>query len=649
LSRTFAAFGAQWRQQPAFTAALLGSLTADVQRFADKAAPPGAGAGGGTADNEGASSLRQLLALAACVLPMLDATVTARHPACQQHLLHLLAAFQQAASAVAGAPAAVMELAGHVGRLAALAPAAAAAAAAATSDKPSSEGPQQPAGEHVAVQLIAADVQALSVQEVQPAAANVERMLVKLHISEQSAAAPAAAVPTSEAEVVRGLQQQFAAVAAFAEGAASQAEVLAQPAAVLALLAAVRSWLQLLGQQPAGAAAGAGAVLLAAASDSGGQGSSRSSRSSWLLALRSYSSTEVVLQAAQLLLQVLQHSPAAALVALLSDTELQMAALCSSERNQSEAEVAPALLLFNLQLLQAAVPQLPAAGLFEAWQRLLPLARPGVQLAASGDQQASQLWQLLLRTLHAIAQRLALGGQQEPAGGATGAVANQSLDLLATIIAGHCTGTSSTPEPVLLLALHWLRQMAEWPAPQAPAAGSDGLAATLASALASVESPSAQLRAAALTALRAWVCGSKGCSLLLQDAPLASELFQTAVLHLADLHPAAAAAAQELVLAAAAPLALSSTLTATDASPRSNGGSPAASDAVAAALQAQRLGLRPAQLQQWLDHLTGTPGPTAVLTAAGQHQAAPLRQWLPRLLASMQAVPGSSNPGALPW
>jgi hypothetical protein len=84
-------------------------------------------------------------------------------------------------------------------------------------------------------------------------------------------------------------------------------------------------------------------------------------------------------------------------------------------------------------------------------------------------------------------------------------------------------------------------------------------------------------------------------------------------------------------------------------SPSSSGGSPAASDAVAAALQAQRLGFRPAQLQQWLDHLTGTPGPSAVLTAAGQHQAAPLRQWLPRLLASMQAVPGSSNPGALPW
>jgi hypothetical protein len=504
------------------------------------------------------------------------------------------------------------------------------------------------------VQVSVAGTQALSVQERQPAAADVERALLKLRISEQPApAATAAAAAISEAQSVLGLQQQFAAVAAFAKGAASRTEVLAQPAAVLALLAAVRSWLQMLGQQPAEAAAAAGALLLATAGEPAGQeGGNSSSRSSWLLKLRSYSSKEVVLQAAQLVLLVLQRSPAASLAALLADTEHQTAALLSSERQQShadaDADAAPALLLFNLQLLQAAVPQLPAVGLLELWQRLLPLARPGMQLVAFGDQQASQLWQLVLRTLQAAAQRLALDTQDWSAGGAAGAVADQSLALLAAILASQSAGISSTPEPVLLLALQWLRQMAEWPALQAPSPGTDGLAATLAAALACVDATSAQLRAAALTALSALMCSSKGSSLLLHDAALASKLLQTALLHLADLHPAAAAAAQELVLAAAAPLALSSALAAAG-SPSSSGGSPAASDAVAAALQAQRLGFRPAQLQQWLDHLTGTPGPSAVLTAAGQHQAAPLRQWLPRLLASMQAVPGSSNPGALPW
>ena len=652
LSRTFAAFGAQWRQQPTFTASLLASLTADVQGFADKAAAaaPGAGAGSGAgsgaadgaADAGAAGSLRQLLALAACVLPMVDALVAARQPVCQQHLLQLLAAFRQAAAAAA-APAAVIELAGHVGRLAALAPAASAAAFAAVGlqNHVSSEEQQQATADHVAVELIAASMQALSVQEQQPAAtADVEHVLVKFRISKQPAAA-------AEAQLVGGLQQQFAAVAAFAEGAASRTEVLAQPAAVLALLAAVRCWLQMLGQQPAEAAAGAGGVLLATAGQSVSQGS-ESSSSSWLLKLRSYSSKEVVLQAAQLVLLVLQRSPAAVLAALLADTELQAASLLSTGQQllQSGADAAPALLLVNLQLLQTAVPQLPAAGLWEAWQRLLPLARPGVQLAAAGDQQASQLWQLLLRTLQTAAQRLALRRQQGPADGA--AVGGQALALLAAILAGQSTGSDSTPEPVLLLALQWLQQTAEWPAPQAPAAGGDGFAAALAAALACADAPSAQLRAAALAALRALVRGSKGSSLLLQDAALAAELFQTAASHLSDLHPAVAAAAQELVLAAAVPLALSSTLAAAGSS-SSNDSSPAASDAVAAALQAQRLGFRPALLQQWLDHLTGTSGPTTVLTAAGQHQAAPLRQWLPRLLASMQAVPGSSNPGALPW
>lgn len=620
------------------------------------------------AATEAANSLRQLLALAACVLPLLDAAAASRLPSSHQHLRTLLDVLRQAveaaaavdgASTVAGAapsspavaPAALTaELAGHVARLAALAPAAAAAAAAVAESGGSSSG-SQPEQQQAAAsgEEAASAFESLQLGEQPSADAGDQqgRQIAQGQMQQGNTAAPAAP-PT--AQLVDSLQQLFAGVAAFAASAAGMPDVLAQPAAVLALLAATRSWVQMLLSQ---------SVPLSPAADlllpHGGSG--------WLLALRAYGNRDVILQAAQLLLLLLQHTPAA-LPALLDDTErqlLQLRADGSGEAAGAAGEPASvaAALRFNLQLLQAAATQLPPSSLGAAWQRLLPLAQPQTPLAVvpaeQPDQAPHRLWLLLLRLLQTTAERLAAGRQPAASG-----LQQEWLALLASLLSQH----ASAPDAVLLIALECLEHSAAWPAPAAEAgsleedgstarSGEDPVAAALQAALACCDAPSAAVRAAALTAARAWVDGERGSCLLLRDAATAAAIYRAALLHLSDLHPPAAAAAEQLLVAAAAPLALSGALAGTSAGDSSAGA--AAAGAAATALQRQQLGFRPAQLQQWLGYLEGGDGPAAVLTPAGQRAAPPLQQWLPRLLHSMQAVPppGSESRGVsstdVPW
>jgi len=174
----------------------------------------------------------------------------------------------------------------------------------------------------------------------------------------------------------------------------------------------------------------------------------------------------------------------------------------------------------------------------------------------------------------------------------------------------------------------------------------EAAAAALQAAIARCEAQQAAVRAAALTAVRAWVDGTLGSSLLLSDASAAAAVFRAALLHSSDLHPPTAAAAEQLLVAAAAPLALSGASAAAPSSTVSSIGT--AGEAVKVALQQQHLGFRPAQLRQWLDFLEGSDGPTAVLTAAGEQAAPPLQQWLPRMLHSMRAVAPSGEQGSFP-
>ena len=638
LSRLLAAaLGAQRRQQPGSAAPLLDSLLGDMQRFvaaAEQAVADAAAdkeAGGGT--NAARASLRQVLALAACVLPMLDAAAASSLPSCQPYLLLFMEVLQRTVLAVAAAaaaspalPAAIMaaELTGHVSRLAALAPAATAAAAAPSTSGGNGGG-----------------------QTAEAATAALGRLVLNMTEEEHH---PASAGSTAQQEA--SLQQLFTAVASFAAAAASQRTVLVQPAAPLALLAAVRSWLQMLMGQSVPLDAAAELLLPSPATQSAKSGSS------WLLNLRAYGSKEVVEQAAQLLQLMLQHSPAA-LQALLADLDHQAAALGSTPGEATQPEQrepdramasAAAALQFDLCVLQAALPQLSLGMLVALWQQLLHLAQQPSRLAdvpAVPTEGLPPHRQLLLQILQAAAEQLV--ASRHP--GAVGVV-QQALQLLTGLLDAH----TAAPEQVILLGLQWLERTAEWPAlpseaheQQAAAEsrdqlsnGSPGLAAALAAAVVCADSHSAAVRAAALAAARALASTESGSTLLLRDAAAAASVYHTALLHLSDLDPAAAHAARELLLAAAAPLALAATLGDSHGSTTA-----AASEAAVVALQAQQLGVRPAHLRQLLDYIAGAGGPAAVLTAAGQAAAPPAEKWLPRLLHSMQAVPppgsGSSS------
>lgn len=654
--------GAQRRQeQPVFLEALLASLLADMQCFVNKAvaaalsvqsasaadSDAGPGAGASAAAAEATNSLRQVLALAACVLPLLDAAAASRLPSTQQHLAAMLAVLRQAVEAAAAAadaagisqgssavaPAALaVELSGHVARLAALAPAAAAAAAGSrTAEQQHSSEHEAAAGEEAAVAI-----QQLSIAEavVSAAAGGQQLQPPPTAADEPKGTPPTASSATQAADI---FQQLFARVAAYAASAAGVTGVLAQPAAVLAVLGALRSWVQMLAAQsvPLGPVA---ELLLPAG---GG----------WLLGLRSYGSRDVVLQVAQLMLPLLQHSHAA-LEALAADIQLQAAQLQATASSQPAVAAAAAAVQFDVQLVQAAVAKLPQPSVLMLWQQLLPLAQPPSPLAAVPTDQPEQpphrLWLALLVLLQAAGQRLVDSRQLK-----SGSIQHEALALLTSLL-GQPT---AAPEPVLLQALQWLEQAAAWPLDMADpeqrsisCSSREAAAAALKAAVACCEAGQADVRVAALAAVQAWLDGELGSCLLLVDASAAAAVFQTALLHLSDLHPPAAAAAEQLLVAAAAPLALSGA-SAAAAGPTSC----AADEAVAVALQQQQLGFSSAQLRQWLDYLEGSDGPAAVLTAAGQQAAPPLQQWLPRLLHSMRAVPtpGEQRSGPetvpVPW
>lgn len=694
LSRTLAAFGAQWRQQPAFTATLLGNLLADMGRLADKAAAETAEAPGepsaAAAGSAGGASLRQLLALAACVLPMLDAATAMQLPTCCSHLhqfLHVCrhAAAAGAAGAVspAAASSAVAELVGHVSRLAALAPAAATATTLGSSGSSSSTPPGQPphallpatttnpdaAGEYVAVQL-STSMQALTLSSGEHQGAGSEHVQLRLAIQPGATAGGEGSAAVSQSAAADSLLQLFGAVAAFAEAALSNVSILAHTATVISTLAAVRAWLQMLVQQQQqpgslGVPLDATATMLLPRSASSPTAVSAGS-DCWLLSLLGYGSKDVVLQVAQLLALLLPHSPAAlgAVLSAIQAAGLAAGAAEESARSSQEAASLPAagwgaegadaaaLLLSNFRLLEAVLPELPAAGLETVWQHLLPLAAEGL-LGPGGRQQASllQAQQQFLRLLLATGQRLVDDCQQFK-------VAADALAALARVLS-----STSLPETILLATLQWLAQAAGWLAHQEAAAasvgagspaGSNSISAVLSAALACTDAPSAAVRTAALGAARALVSSSQGAALVLADTEAAGQLYRCALLHLSDVQSEAAAAAQQLLEAAAAPLVLASAAGA--ASTGSRGGTSAAARAATeAALGPQHLGFRPPQLQQLLGFLSSPDAPSALLTAAGPQQAAPLRHWLPRLLHTTRAVPvpaeerSARSPEDRPW
>lgn len=666
LSRALAAFGAQWRQQPAFAGSLLETLIADMQRLASKAAAEHeeAAADKGSPACGLVASLRQVLALAACVLPILDVAAAARLPSCQQHLLQVLRAFTQAVLAAAETPAAVApvvtELSGHLARLSALAVAAAASSSGAAAASSAAEGSSS-SGERPPAELDSR-LLGLSLQEQHQT---------------QQADQPATDRETPVAAALQGsrLQQLFLGVAAFAATAASQTGVLAQQAAVLAVLAAVRSWAHVLVQQQQHAQQQLNLLEPAAAAllPAPGQGSG-----AWLLSLRSYGAREVVAQCARLMLPLAVHSPAS-LRALLVDSVQQAEALRSAaneirpDGGSGEAEAGreaavstgpSALLLFNLKLLLAAAPQLPPDSLHLIWRQLLPLAQRESALAAAGStlQHQQHQPQLQLLTLLEAASALLMNrrhGLAEPSPSVMSSVALDNLLLLSSILAASSSssGSNGVPEQVLLLALRWLQQAAAWPA-VAQAASLDGgsstdsgrsMAGVLGAGLNCTSSGSPAVRAAALHAVRALVCSRSGVATLLQNTDLAASLFQAAILHLSDFTPDATHAAQELLAAAASALALGSAMCQPgDSSSRGTSASP--ERAAIVALEAQQLVFNPSQLRQWLSYLMGhAAAPTTLLTAGGQQPTAPLREWLPRLLHTAQASSAATTHTRYVW
>ena len=646
-----------WRQRPAFAGQLLDSLAADMLRFAAQQAAADAGGPSSATGGGGGGGLRPLLALAACSLCMLDAAAAARLPSCHQQLLKLLRLFRDAAvaaaatseactdaaaAATAAGPAVVAELAGHVGRLAALAPAAAAAAAAAAVAVATATG-----------QAAAVAVDGGSGSETTP--------VVGVELDVVTGIADLSLESQQQQEPVAALQQQFAAVAAFAEAAGSQAAVLAQPAAVLALLAAVRCWTQMLLQQPQQQPLldGAAAALLPQPSASGG-----GAVGGLLLSLRSYGSKEAVLQSAQQLQLLLRYSPAA-LTPFLADCEHQAAAVAMAAAAARQDMEQPAVLLsFNLQLLQAAVGLMSDAALHQTWRCLLPLARQG-GLVHAAAQQHQQLWLHLLRLLQTTAARLAARSITEAVAEAT-VRHDETMALLAGVVdeaagswasSGGATGgapaapsTLAQNQPSLLLALRWMQQAASEYSQQqqqqqqehyqADSTGA-GAAAALRAALACANAdPSAPaVRAASLVALVSLVQCSGGALLASSSDPdVAVAVLQTALLHLSDLHPAAASASQQLLLAVAAPLAIATALTAAQGCSDSATAtaneklSPAVmcGTAAAMAIKPQQLVFRPLQMQQLLEFFGSSCQQDATA-------AAPLQQWLPRLLLSLPA------------
>jgi hypothetical protein len=218
---------------------------------------------------------------------------------------------------------------------------------------------------------------------------------------------------------------------------------------------------------------------------------------------------------------------------------------------------------------------------------------------------------------------------------------------VAGILEAGARGSSRGLEPVLLAVLDWLQHVASW-ADRGPQ-GESGLqeltdlAAALSAALACTDSHAAAVRCTALSATRAWVSTSAGSAALLQDAGLSVALFRAALLHLTDLHAPAASEAEQLLLAAAAPLALSGALC-----PVGSGAECRVTDsrdAAAAALEPQQLQFRPVQLQHLLSYLS--PGSLAIPTVLSSGEQLPVNSpsdWLPRMLHYARGASPSTPP-----
>ena len=631
--RTLVAFDSAWRQNPALATRLLDNLQADLERLASergqqRAAPAarrGAGAPGKAGRTGGAWSeaTHKLLAVAACAAAILEAAAPAMPefglPQLLRYLQALATTVQQPTMGASSTVAAVAELSGHVARLASLAEAATAlqgsAGSTSSGTRPSAARVAEPAGQ-------------------QGEGMDLSALAESLPLEEQAAVRPAGGAPAAVPPQHAPLLGACAAAATFCASAVRRPAVLAQPAAVCAVLAAQRRWLQLLiDRQLEPALEAAAAELLAT-------GPARSPGAGWLLRLRSHSSKEVLQSLAQLLFLLLQHS-ATALELLLSDLRAVAAAAAApappaagpakastssagpgsdpGTGDEQEAAQPVVPLLFTVQLLQKAVGQLPAGSAASIWAALHSFALPGAGLS-------TQAWCAVLALLHGAAALLVAQQDAE----AAAAAAQRYLDLVAVLLQ-----SSKLADAVVLRGLQGLQHVL----PHMPAHGSYGasLEDTVSLVAAAADAPSAAVRQAATQGLQALASSAAGSRLLLLRAQAAAQVFHAAVLRLGDVHPAVATAAAQLVVSAAATLALAGGVHSSGTGQPTRSSAPAL--AAAAALQPQSRGFRPAQLQQLLSHLTGEAPAAVVLAAAADRQDGEVQQWLANLLPHLPAMP----------
>ena len=640
LGETFIAFGPAWEQHAGFARSLLRNLAQDLAGMAGGGTQGGAAqpeeAEGGTEASEPASSrdrLHKFLGLSTSVAAIAEAVPAAAEPMLLQQVLDILAKKIQDTAPPLDA-ASVVDVLTVAGRLAvpagkALDAGTASTPAGATMQNP----PSAPAASTAAAtesadagrERMAVQLAAISLREGGPSATGGT-----------APGPPASTPPASTAEgpgttsSTSPAEQIYLSAAACIESALALPAVVARPAALAPLLLVQLQWLRFLQRHGPPAAMDAAAAVVMG---SGGGA---------LLRLRAHSSTALLQPLAQLLVFLLQHSPTAT-AQLLADA-VQLA------RGQQEGQGEPAAtLIFSLRLLHKALPMLPAARAAAAWAALAPEALPSAALATASP----SLWLELLMVLQAAS---ALKVKESPGS------ASKVLQLQAAVLSWD-----GAEEAVHLHALRWLQATAAALPPPAvphqgdvtsPAEDSRGpsgplsgrppgtaVRAVLLAAMAAACSASARIREAALHSIAALAASRLGSTALLLDDAAASQLYQLAIVALADLAPAAAQAAQRLVLAAAGVLALRGSLgpgSSTEAADCPPGpASLSGDDWYALALQPQQHGFAPQQLRQLMSYLL-SPGDEG---AAGATPEAQPQAWLPRLLAALPGLPTPASAG----
>lgn len=574
IGETFVAFGPIWKQQISFARLLLRNLVQDLRQLSGSAAVSSGSSSRGADEPElGSNAVRsqnaKLLGLACCVAAIAEAAPAATDPELLQQALGCFAV--RLRRPPAPETGAVVELLASAGQLAT----AADMALAKQSASSGAAAAAAPSAEAIFVQLAAMQLDA-----------GGERVSVQLSTTQTGGRA----APKNSPAVL----QIYEAAADFIEAALSMPGVAARPAALAPALHVQLTWLRFLQQHTSSAAMEAAASRV------------MHRRGGALLRLRDHSSTVLLQPLAKLLVFLLQQS-AAATDALLSDA----ATLARAEHAEAQGEGAAAL-LFSLRLLHKALPMLPPARAMAVWTVLGPAAMPASPLAASNQ----PLWLELLQVLHAASSIAVPQGPE---------VAAEVLLLMTEVLLWQ-----RAEESVLLHALRWLQQMAAaLPADMAASAGGRAaLVGALAAAGAAAESDHARLREVALHALAVLASRPPGSAALLADPQAAAELYQRAAMRLADLSGPVAQAAQELVVATAAVLALRGSL-ATPSPP------PPDDRLFALAVQPQQHGFAPPQLQQLLSFLmTAAESPGA--------SGAP-ESWLPCLLASLPELPVAAS------